>query len=534
MSLFNLYNQTFFSSTFLRKGFIDDKPALFLLSFGFITLTILLKFFSGLKIKFDKSIERKASFNFIFMNLLEYILILMVSLTVNHLWVSSQLSNNVISWITYKGTVPYLFQAVELFNIPGLFYWGFCVIYWFMYFKILVIFLKLFVKIGDVKRLFSKDHISSTQSFSKVDLKHFLINSTIFFAYTFCYYLVLQISDFIVEGASTMDMHPNRLIILAIVILLMLVYNLVTTIIQFYDSSSDKNRQDIYEGFFQYEIKLDLVFAIAPGLIFLIYYLFTNYILADEPLEFKNNLTFFVFLMIIAVSFINQLSKWRRISNYKIISNENNNLQIYAETVDKLYLSIIHYKHDINNTLLSFKTYIDEKKYDDLEAFYNEKIINNSPVNDSNYEFLTVISSINNMSLKGLLLYKFSTAEHLDINVNLEVIDVAEDLAINDVLLCRVIGILLDNAIEASSLSEQKHILFSMCFEKNNFEITIGNSYKGLLEIDNIFKFKNSSKGEHRGIGLHSLSSILKSHPNINLDTSITKDWFLQRLIFEL
>lgn len=524
LSIATLYNQTFFSTTDLPKGFIDDIPALLLLSIGFIILPVLLHSFSKLHMAFNNSRYKT----------IELVAVLLLSLLTNHLWVSSQLSNNVISWITYKGSIPYLYPTVKLFNLPGLIYWICCVIYWSMYFKIFLVFIKLFVKVSDIRSLFYKKDTSFTQAFSKTDFKNFFISSTVFFTYSFFYYLILQISDFIIEGTGTMDMHPNRLIILTFVILLMLSYNTITTVIHFYNSPYNENSHDISAVFYQYEIRLDLIFALAPGLIFFIYYLFSTHILADESLEFKNSLIFFVFLVIIAISIINQLSKQRRIDNYKMIQNENSNLQIYAKTVDKLYLGVSHYKHDITNTLLSFKTYIDEKNYDELEVFYNEHIINNAPINDSNYEFLTVMSSINNMSLKGLLLYKFSIAEHLGLSLDLEIMDTMEDLSINDVLLCRVIGILMDNAIEASSLSNQKTILFSMILEHGNFEITIGNSYKGLPEINHIFDFNKSSKGEHRGIGLHSLTSILKSHPTINLETSITKDWFLQKLIFEI
>lgn len=97
----------------------------------------------------------------------------------------------------------------------------------------------------------------------------------------------------------------------------------------------------------------------------------------------------------------------------------------------------------------------------------------------------------------------------------------------------RILGILLDNAIEASNECDKKIINISFRNDtKNNRQlITIENTYQNKdIDMDQIFEKGFSGKENHTGLGLWEIRKIIKKNNNINLFTSKTDEFFSQQL----
>ena len=97
----------------------------------------------------------------------------------------------------------------------------------------------------------------------------------------------------------------------------------------------------------------------------------------------------------------------------------------------------------------------------------------------------------------------------------------------------RILGILLDNAIEASSESDEKIINITFRNDSKNSRqlIIIENSYKDKnIDTDKIFEKGISGKENHTGLGLWEVRQILKKTNNANLFTSKTDELFSQQL----
>ena len=97
----------------------------------------------------------------------------------------------------------------------------------------------------------------------------------------------------------------------------------------------------------------------------------------------------------------------------------------------------------------------------------------------------------------------------------------------------RILGILLDNAIEATSECDEKvlNIDFRNEAKNNRNIILIENTYKDKdVDIDNIFNKGISGKENHSGLGLWEIRQILKKNNNINLHTTKNDKYFSQQL----
>lgn len=542
MFFINMINHTLFSNQLVQRAFIQDYPALWFTGIGIPVLSILLSKYinilSNVQVEILKFSKQDRTFHAFkrFKHILASILILCGSSKINKSWVVSQLNDQVITWTTYNGNLNIKFfpQTIEKFNIIGFFYWFVCIICWYLFITLILLFIYSvihfilnFNKIKDLNNAinypFFQDQIQLYIQYSSK-----IVNVFIF------YYVTLQINDIIIEGFSTFLHHQNRIILLIISVIILSIYILITTVIMFRASYDSYEKKSLSKHFFVSEIKFDIFLIFIPTITLTIYYIFMSIVLKNESYEFKSSLTFIIFLMILLIIIINQVEKKKRSLHLKLLIKEINNLSIYASTIDDSYQKMRHYKHDITNILLGLRTYIDQKRYEELETYFYKEIVGQSPIINPHYQLLSQIVHITNLPLKGLIISKLNYLNTYNISLDLEIIDNPLKLPISDTQLCRIVGILIDNAIEAALSSDEKKVLFSMSTEDNQFEITIGNSYNFSPDLDKIFELNYSSKGPHRGTGLHSIKTILKSINATDLVTLITKDLFLQKIIINL
>lgn len=97
----------------------------------------------------------------------------------------------------------------------------------------------------------------------------------------------------------------------------------------------------------------------------------------------------------------------------------------------------------------------------------------------------------------------------------------------------RILGILLDNAIEASKECDEKiiNITFRNDLKNNRQLICVENTYNNKnIDTEKIFEKGTSEKENHTGLGLWEVRKIIKKNKNANLFTSKTDKFFSQQL----
>jgi len=97
--------------------------------------------------------------------------------------------------------------------------------------------------------------------------------------------------------------------------------------------------------------------------------------------------------------------------------------------------------------------------------------------------------------------------------------------------LVKIIGILLDNAIEACENSQDNELHLGMDSDNTHTSILIGNTYCSLPDPELIYEQGFSTKGNNRGLGLYYLRKILSLYPHAHLKTTVSDNIFFQELI---
>lgn len=198
-------------------------------------------------------------------------------------------------------------------------------------------------------------------------------------------------------------------------------------------------------------------------------------------------------------------------------------------------LTILHdniraFKHDFNNIVQAIGGYITTNDMPGLKNYYSQLLDDCQRVNN-----LTTLSPevINNPAIYSLLASKYHKADELGIKINLEIFLDLNSLNIKIYELTRIMGILLDNAIEATLECDEKviHVIMRKDNAHHRQLLIIENTYLNKdINLDKIFEKSYSTKPNNTGLGLWEVRKILKKNNNLNLFTTKDDKFFRQQL----
>ena len=202
----------------------------------------------------------------------------------------------------------------------------------------------------------------------------------------------------------------------------------------------------------------------------------------------------------------------------------------YNKTLTILHDNIRCFKHDYNNMITTLGGFVLSEDMTGLKKYYNELLEDCSKVKN-----LSVLSPevINNPAIYSLLTNKYHQASELGINMNIECFIDFTKLNMKVYEFTKVIGILLDNAIEAAKECQEKaiNIVIRNDFNINRQLVIVENTYKDKnIDTEKIYEKGFTSKTYNSGLGLWETRQILKRNNNLNLFTSKNNEFFKQQL----
>lgn len=240
----------------------------------------------------------------------------------------------------------------------------------------------------------------------------------------------------------------------------------------------------------------------------------------------------FVLVLLISVMLKININRYK----LKLQQQESENFKNYVSAVEQINNDMQKFRHDYINILLSMRGYILEKDYDGLEHFFNEGIMKFENKTLLSATVLKNLNKVKDNALKGLIFNKFVFAIEQNIDISLQIADeinISNNKANNIIDLIRIIGILLDNAIE-NSLGNEYKIKVAFIEKNNNFFFIICNQVDTkTFEIGKVFNENYSSKGEGRGLGLTTVKQIVQNSSNLSMDYWLEDNWFNIEIFIE-
>ena len=244
-----------------------------------------------------------------------------------------------------------------------------------------------------------------------------------------------------------------------------------------------------------------------------------------------NCILFACYFIISTVLIVNVIKAHMEKVDMEMRQDSYNRLQEYTNQIENMYSSLRSFKHDYSNIMLSMSGYIEANDMEGLRDYFDKEILPLSKNITKNTAHINQLINIKTTELKSIISSKLLYAIELNINVGIEVTDEVTSIPMDTLDLCRVIGIFLDNAIEATLETDQPTIRFALINLDTEYIFIISNTFleKG-IPYATLSKPNVSTKGVNRGIGLYNAHEIIAKYNHVFLDTEIKNKSFVQRL----
>lgn len=275
-------------------------------------------------------------------------------------------------------------------------------------------------------------------------------------------------------------------------------------------------------------ISKSLLIVLLGFLILLINIVFyVSYYNKNNYITLVANLLIMIVYIIITINLVIKESKYKNVKKRYLKSNDE--LNEYERLINEYRII----NHENKNQLNSIKGMTTNKKVQE----YIDNILNNK--NTSNTNILNQALLIPTGGLRGLIYsklvlmteYKINYKIHIDTRFNSKLLKNVSTKTMN--YICQIIGVYLDNAIEAVRNLKIRNILINI-YVDDNINIIIKNNVNCVVDVNKIDKMRFSTKGNNRGYGLVLANRIISKNDNLTNICESNNNSFEQHLIIKI
>ena len=214
------------------------------------------------------------------------------------------------------------------------------------------------------------------------------------------------------------------------------------------------------------------------------------------------------------------------------LENNYNEMMDYVQKYEKIINDQGKKNHEYNNQLMVIKGYShDPKKLEE----YLDTIIEDHKCGQ-NYT-IRQLSNFPDGGIKGLIYHKIGKMDDNNIKYYLYIDKDSKNIfeekfdlkTYQDIT--KLLGVFLDNAIDATKEAKEKEIEIEIRKENTCIIMTISNTYNDNLDIKQIGKKGFTTKGKGHGYGLSIVKDINKHNENIETFNDVEDDKFTQTIL---
>lgn len=215
----------------------------------------------------------------------------------------------------------------------------------------------------------------------------------------------------------------------------------------------------------------------------------------------------------------------------KALENEklqNEQLGNYLKNVEQQYIELRKFKHDYKNLVVSLNA---QNDMSEVKAYLANAIDNEVLDTSLNDVKIAQVQHLKNKTIRGLVVQKFFYAKRCNVELDIEISDDTFQIKKNTTVIVRIIGNLLDNAIEQATKIADKKVTMAFNNINGTMEISVNNAVDPEFDPHKIFKTGYSTKGDSRGLGLANVRDLVDHQHGFYLDVGSKSGYVTMTLI---
>ena len=252
-------------------------------------------------------------------------------------------------------------------------------------------------------------------------------------------------------------------------------------------------------------------------------------------LNIELNINFIVSIFIILSFLAILISLIKQTLDNNKLSKEYDKLLEFMTTYENEIENQRILRHETKNEFLTIRAKIcDNQENEEIVDYIDEILKDKIKVKQEEYAKFGYLPP---NGIKGLCYFKIQEAEGKKIKVSLNISKRIKNSSIYKLSIKeqrdfgRILGVLLDNAIESSCDSKEKQLgIEAYMNSKGEFKMIISNTY--INEVDNtkIGRERFSTKGKNRGHGLLLVKHIINEDKIFELNTRVQENIYIQTI----
>jgi len=205
----------------------------------------------------------------------------------------------------------------------------------------------------------------------------------------------------------------------------------------------------------------------------------------------------------------------------------------YNRELENNMENIRNIKHDIKNLFLTMGGFVDKSDDEEMKVFYAENIVPFAKQELQKNDLYIKLSNIHDESMKSFLYFKIMQGIDQDVDMDLQVqLDNADNsFCMGQIDLIRILGILLDNAVEEAKICNGK-VVTSIKEDEREYVFSISNTVRRQTRERGVIP-GTTDKGLGRGNGLLIVNKLIRKYKNVLLNSFFKEDRFVQCLRIE-
>jgi two-component system sensor histidine kinase AgrC len=333
----------------------------------------------------------------------------------------------------------------------------------------------------------------------KNDSWHLLLNTILLIS------LLRLISEIVAKAMQILLPNQNIFIVITLNILIKLVIAVIFVFL--YQRFSFKRNWQL--------AKSNLISYLLTYL-FVVIYLFMHLI---QQINADLLASSFLFIMLqiafIVILFLKTNQTQRLAYRRELTKDQLHNLKLYTDQLEKDQLHLRKFERNYKNIFTSLQMLADKNDYQAInESLHQLEIYSNSYFDNISMQLFKDLGNVQNPYLKSLLISKLTLISQNKINCQFECHDVVNQVAIDVFDLVRLLGISIDNAIEATKQQENGEIQIAIV-QNGQLIFLINNTITDKVDLQTMMQSGYTTKKNHSGFGMVNIQEIQKKYPNL-------------------
>lgn len=251
--------------------------------------------------------------------------------------------------------------------------------------------------------------------------------------------------------------------------------------------------------------------------------------------EFRLSDNIILYLISIVVLVIVLFSLIKQTIENKKLTNDYDKLLEFMTTYETEIENQRILRHEVKNEFRTIRAKISDNQANKEIIEYIDEIVNDKyEVNKEKYAKFGYLPA---NGIKGLCYFKTQEAENKGIKVSLNISKRIKNSTIYSLSVKqqrdfgRILGVFLDNAIEASTDTKEKKIGIEAYVNiEQEFKLIISNTYNNKIDKEKIGIESFSTKGKNRGHGLLLVKQLVNKNDIFKISTSLENNLYIQTL----